>query len=98
MAGFVQIVEIQTSRIDEVEALIEEMRSGGRPMPMVRATRTADRDRPGHYLNILEFESYEQAMDNSNRPETTEMAQKMAALCDAPPKFYNLDVRLTEER
>lgn len=98
MAGFVQMVEIQTSRIDEVDALVEEMRSRGGPMPMVRATRTADRDRPGYYLNILEFESYEQAMENSNRPETTEMAQRMAALCDAPPRFYNLDVRLTEER
>ena len=98
MAGFVQIIEIKTSRIDEVDALIEEMRAGGGPMPMVRATMTADRDEPDRYLSILEFESYEAAMENSNRPETAEVAQKMASLCDEPPKFRNLDVRRMEER
>lgn len=98
MAGFVQIVEIKTSRIDEVDALIEEMRAGGGPMPMVRATMTADRDEPDRFLSILEFESYEAAMENSNRPETAEVAQKMASLCDEPPRFRNLDVRRVEER
>ncbi len=98
MAGFVQIIEMKTSRVDEVDALIDELRSSGAPMPMVRATMAADRDRPGYYLNIIEFESYEQAMENSNRPETTEMAGKMAALCDEPPRFYNLDVRRSEQQ
>lgn len=98
MAGFVQIIEIKTSRIDEVDALIEEMRAGGGPMPMVRATMTADRDQPDRYLSVLEFESYEAAMENSNRPETAEVAGRMASLCDEPPKFRNLDVRRVEER
>ncbi len=98
MAGFVQIIEIKTSRIDEVDALIEEIRAGGGPMPMVRATMTADRDQPDRYLSILEFESYEAAMENSNRPETAEVARKMASLCDEPPKFRNLDIRRMEER
>lgn len=98
MAGFVQIIEIKTSRIDEIDALIEEVGSRSGPMPMARATMTADRDRPGHYLAILEFDSYEQAMENSNRPETTEMSARMASLCDGPPTFYNLDVRRVEER
>lgn len=98
MAGFVQIIEIKTSRIDEVDSLIEEMRAGGGPMPMVRATMTADRDQPDRYLSILEFESYEAAMENSNKPETAELAQRMASLCDEPPKFRNLDIRSVEER
>lgn len=98
MAGFVQIIEWKTARMDEIEALVEEMRSQGGPMPMVRATLTADRDHPDHYLSILEFDSYAEAMENSNRPETTEMAMRLAELCDEPPKFYNLDVRRTEER
>jgi hypothetical protein len=97
MAGFVQIIEYQTSRIDEMDALIAERRASGEPMPMVRAMATADRDRPNTYLSIIEFESYEQAMENSNRPDTHELAQKMAALCDGPAKFYNLDVRATME-
>lgn len=98
MAGFVQIIEIKTSRIDEIDALIEEMRSRGGPMPMVRATMTADRDRPGYYLSILEFDSSEEAMENSKKPETTEMSKRLASLCDGPPTFYNLDVRRVEER
>lgn len=98
MAAFVQIIEIKTSRIDEVDALVEEMRSRGGPMPMVRATMTADRDRPDHYVSILEFDSYEEAMANSNQPETSDIAKRMAALCDAPPKFYNLDIRRSETR
>lgn len=96
MGRFVQIIEMQTSRFDEIEAVIKEIRTrldDGNPSRPLRATITADRDRPGIYLNIVEFDSYEAAMENSNRPETGELAARMAKLCDAPPKFYNLDVR-----
>jgi hypothetical protein len=98
MAGFIQIIEFETSRFDEITALLEEVRTrlddrqSARPL---RGTSTADRDRPGFYLNIIEFDSYEAAMENSNRPETGEFAARLAKLCDAPPKFYNLDVRDT---
>jgi len=44
---------------------------------------------------VLEFDSYESAMENSNRLETAEFAAKMTALCDGPPKFYNVDVTRT---
>jgi hypothetical protein len=98
MAGFVQIIEMQTSRIDEVEALIRELRDrlddGASSAPR-RGTMTADRDREGLYLSIVEFDSYEAAMENSNRPEVGEYAARLAKLCDATPKFYNLEVRET---
>ena len=64
---------------------------------MVRATLAEDRDRPGYYVNIVEFESYEQARETWNKPEATAMAERMTALCDGSPKFYNLDVRRTDE-
>jgi hypothetical protein len=54
---------------------------------------TADRDRQGFYLSVVEFDSHDAAMENSSRPETNEYAARLAKLCDAPPKFYNLDVR-----
>jgi hypothetical protein len=98
MAGFMQIIEMQTSRIDEVEALIRELRDrlddGGSSAPR-RGTMTADRDREGFYLSVVEFDSYEAAMENSNRPEVGEYAARLAKLCDAPPRFYNLDIRET---
>ena len=96
MAGFVQIIEFTTTRIDEVKALSDEYRStrvaAGDGTPPVRGTITADRDRPNTYLNIVEFPSYEDAMANSNDPRTGEFAEKMMKLCDGQPTFYNLDL------
>jgi hypothetical protein len=93
MAGFVQIIEFQTSRIEEIEELGRPPRTGGSSAPTFRRIlATADRERPGTYLTIVEFDSHESAMENSGRPETSEFAAKMAALCDGPPVFRNLDV------
>jgi quinol monooxygenase YgiN len=93
MARFVQIIEFRTSRIEEVEELGRPSRTEGSTAPTFgRIVATADRDQPNTYLTIVEFESYESAMENSNRPETSDFAARMAALCDGPPVFRNLDV------
>ncbi|QTG82681.1 hypothetical protein [Arthrobacter crystallopoietes] len=93
MAGFVQIIEFKTSRIEEIEKLGTPSRAEGSTPASFRGVKvTADRDRPGSYYTIVEFDSYESAMENSARPETSEFAQKFAALCDGPPVFRNLDV------
>lgn len=93
MAGFIQIIEFQTSRIEEIEALGRPSRTEGTTTPTFRRiSATADRDRPGTYFTIVEFDSYDSAMANSNRPETSDFAAKMAELCDGPPVFRNLDV------
>ena len=93
MAGFVQIIEWSSSRLDDIRALsegrAEEMAGEGGP---VRLTVTANRDVPNRYMTIVEFESYESAMANSADPRTDAFAKKMAELCDGPPTFYNLDV------
>ncbi len=91
MPGFIQIIEFTTSQIDAVKKLGDEVRSaaGG---TVKRVAITADRDHPGRYFNIVEFDSYESAMENSNRPETAEFSRKMMELTDGPPTFYNLDV------
>jgi hypothetical protein len=100
MAGFVQIIEMKTSRIDEVRQLVDEMRAKrearGDAMP-TRATMGEDRDRPGTYISIVEFDSHEAAMANSNDPLTSEMAKNVAKLCDGPPKFTNVDVTFVQE-
>jgi quinol monooxygenase YgiN len=96
VSGFVQIIEYSTSRPEEVEALSAQFRqereasgAGGGP---ARVLVTQDRDRPGTWLNIVQFASYEEAMENSGRPETSRFAERMAELCDGPPRFYNLDL------
>jgi quinol monooxygenase YgiN len=91
--GFIQIIDHTTSRPDEVKALVDQMRAEAGPTPAVRrSTVTKDRDRENHYLVIVEFDSYEAAMENSNDPQTSEFAGRLAELLDAPPVFYNLDV------
>ncbi|HWH27594.1 MAG TPA: hypothetical protein VNU26_01305 [Mycobacteriales bacterium] len=98
MAGFVQIIEFRSSRIDEIRALNEQWRETHPDMGPLRITVTADRDRPNTYCSIVEFGSYEEAMRNSEDPATGEWAARMAALCDGEPTFRNLDTILTEVR
>ncbi|HEX6595731.1 MAG TPA: hypothetical protein VF045_02275 [Acidimicrobiales bacterium] len=88
---FVQIVEFQTSKIDEMRERgrqYEQETGGGGSRAMV----CADRDNPGHYCIIAQFDSYEEAMKNSEAPETQALAADMAALADGPPTFRNLDL------
>jgi quinol monooxygenase YgiN len=93
---FIQIIEYQTSRVEEMEALGKKFRdesakatNAAKPL---RGTVTADQERPGHYLSIVEFESAEAAMEASSRPETQEFFGRLTELMDGPPKFYNLGV------
>lgn len=50
------------------------------------------RDKPGRYVIQADFESWEAAEANNDRPETQEWAGRMAAIIDGDPKFENLDV------
>ena len=95
--AFIQIIELTTTRITEVEALVDEWRvqTEGRRRAQ-RGTITDDRDRPGTYVQIVEFPSYDEAMANSALPETATFAERLAALCDGPLVFRNLDVRRSE--
>ena len=95
---FVQIIEFKTSRLDELNATIDDWlaKTEGRRTAS-RATQTSDRDADGVYLQIVEFPSYAQAMENSDLPQTTEFAARLAELCDGPAVFRNLDVLREDE-
>jgi quinol monooxygenase YgiN len=93
---FIQIIEYETDRADEIAELMGGMPTGPGDDPgFVRLTVTQDRDNPRRFLTIVEFASYEVAMANSDRPETGEMAARFAELCAGPPRFHNLDVVTT---
>lgn len=96
--AFIQIIEYQTSRIDELNAALDEWlaKTEGK-RTAIRSTQSQDRENPGTYVQIVEFPSYEAAMENSDRPETGEFAAQMAALCDGSPTFRNLDVTRGEQ-
>jgi hypothetical protein len=91
--SFVQIVEVNTSKFDEIKALEDQwrMETAGK-RPNARIMTCQDRDRAGRYLVIVEFPSYEEAMRNNDLPETDRMSRQLAELADGPVGFTNLDV------
>jgi quinol monooxygenase YgiN len=90
---FLQLIEFKTSRLAEFNALVDEwLEESAGWRTATRAQMGEDRDKRGTYVQVVEFPSYEAAMENSNRPETTRFAERLAALCDGPAAFRNLDV------
>jgi hypothetical protein len=90
---FVQIIEFHTSKLDEVRKLGDEWEAAAGDDRLARRRITStDRDDPSHVYNIVFFDSYEDAMKNSDLPATSDFAGRMMALADGPPTFHNLDV------
>jgi hypothetical protein len=93
MAGFMQIIEFQASRTEEIEERGRPPRTRGSSAPTFRRIlATADRERPGTYLTIVEFDSTNRPWKTRGRPETSAFAAKMAGRCDGPAIFRKLDV------
>ncbi len=94
MAKFIQIIEFQTSRPDEVETLHDQwQRETEGKRTADRVTITRDRDRPGTCIIVAEFASYDEAMKNNDLPQTQRISEQMMKLADGEPTFRNLDVR-----
>jgi quinol monooxygenase YgiN len=91
--SFVQIIEFKTSQLDAMLELDKKWRDAteGKRTATV-ATMTRDRDRPDTYLWLIEFPSYEAAMQNDQLPETQAIAQEMMKVSVGEPVFRNLDV------
>ncbi|MCQ9133149.1 MULTISPECIES: ester cyclase [Streptomyces] len=95
---FVQLIDCKTSRFDEMDRLMDTW------VEQTRGKRTAthavvakDRSDGSHFVEIVEFPSYEEAMRNSNLPETGKIFQELVALCDEMPTFTDLDVVRDEQ-
>ncbi|MET7859518.1 ester cyclase [Streptomyces sp. NPDC005318] len=90
---FVQVIDCKTERFDDMDRLMDEW------VEQTKGIRTAthsltgkDRSDGSHYVEIVEFPSYEDAMANSTLPETDRIFHEMVALCDGMPTFTGLDV------
>jgi hypothetical protein len=69
--GFVQIIDFTTSRYDDVRKVEDEWTAatdGIWTTPRWMIGR--DRDRPNHYVEVVEFPSYAEAMKNNDLPQT----------------------------
>ena len=96
MTAFIQLVEMRTSRLDEMQKFNEEWREKNPDHLFDWSILAEDRDDPGRYIAMVHFESYDVAMKNSADPRTAEYAAKMEELSDGPVEFRNLDVVMTE--
>ncbi|OII59930.1 hypothetical protein BJP40_29015 [Streptomyces sp. CC53] len=91
---FTQILDFETDRMDEIRALMDEWGAENEPQDHgpSRSMILKDRDNPGRYYVVVEFDSYEEAMRNNDDPRTSEMAQRLESLCSRPTRFLNCDV------
>ena len=90
---FIQVIEYRTTRWDEMQELLTRYREETEGSQTAeKATICVDRTAPGRYVVIVEFPSYEAAMENSNLPETESFSEAALALCDEPPVYRNLEV------
>ena len=96
--AFVQIIEMTTTKIAQVEELMSDWVAAteGRRSAH-RGLLTKDRERADTYVQVVEFPSYREAMANSALPETAAFAEKLSALCVSDPTFRNLDVVRVDE-
>jgi len=91
--SFVQIIEFRTSKLADMEAVGEQWEKATEGKRKARRRLLCqDLDQPDRYFNLVFFDNYEEAMENSKMPETTELSQKMMGFADGPATFYNLDV------
>lgn len=90
---FVQLIDYETTHDAEMSALWEEwLRLTEGKRTVTREVHGRDRENPTHYVDIVEFPSYEQAMRNSEMPETQRVSEQIRGLCSKEPRFVNLEV------
>ncbi|WP_328746449.1 hypothetical protein OHT57_12820 [Streptomyces sp. NBC_00285] len=91
---FVQIVGFETERLEDMKQVLQEaeQHNAGKPGGPTYRMLLKDRDHPNRYAALLEFESYDEAMRNSDAPETGELAERLGALCIGDRVYTNYDV------
>ncbi|MBC2904757.1 ester cyclase [Streptomyces sp. PSKA01] len=95
---FVQLIDCKTSNVDQLNRLMDSW------VEATQGKRTAthsivgrDRSDSAHVVEIVEFPSYEEAMQNSNLPETNRIFEELVAACEETPTFTDLDVVRDEQ-
>ena len=96
--AFVQLIVFGTDEIDKIREMTDRYRQDTEGKRTVRrVTVCADRDAPGRYATIAEFDSAEDAETNNNLPETQAFAEQLGKLAEGPIEYHNLDVIRTDE-
>lgn len=92
--AFVQVIEFQTGRLAEFQAIEDRWRDEiGSDRTALWAITGADRNSPDRYLQVVGFPDHESAMANSKNPATSRFAEQLRAVCEGEAAFHDLDVR-----
>ncbi|GAA3741676.1 hypothetical protein GCM10022225_26450 [Plantactinospora mayteni] len=96
--AFIQIIDYRTDRPDDVDQVLTDWINATTGIRTARRTRVCrDRHDPTHYMEIIEFDSVEDAAINSNLPQTQATHEAFVPLCTDGPRFIDLDVLRDEQ-
>ena len=94
--AFVQILTYSTTKRAEIDAAIEQWKDDTEDVRRSRRRLLlADRDVPDRYVEVVLFDSVEDAMHNSGLPATTVLSRVFEA-CAEDLTFQNLDLVSSE--
>jgi hypothetical protein len=88
---FIQIIQGPCTRADELHALADEWHQQLGPTAPGWLGGTYGFTDDDHFLGVVRFDSRENAMANSDRPEQMAWAERMAACFDGPVEFHDCD-------
>ena len=89
---FVQIIKFQSSKLAELETLLEGWAAAETDGRVRRVRVCRDRNVADQHVHLAFFDSYEEAMVHSDLPETQEFAARMTELVDGPRTFFDVDI------
>ncbi len=90
--AFVQIIEFRTSQLDDMRRVEDEWERAARQTQDSAASSATTVTTRTRYFEVVFFDSYQDAMQNSALPETDALSKKMLGFANGPATFYNLDV------
>jgi hypothetical protein len=91
--SFVQVIDYKSSKPDEIRRIHDEWAEATEGKRSARRLLLAKyHDDPNSYCEIVFFDSYEDAMRNSQLPETGEFAKRLNDAIDGEPTYFDLDV------
>lgn len=89
---FTQHVVFYAPDEEALRALIEDMVKDADTAGFTGGRLLRFRDKPGRYVIQADFDSWESAEANNERPETQAGADKLMGIVDGEIKYENLDV------
>ena len=96
--AFIQLIDYRTTDPAAVGRILTEWIANTEGVRTARRTRVCvDRKDPTHYMEIVEFDSAEDADRNSRLAQTESIYAAFQPLCTDGPRFIDLDVTRDEQ-